>query len=93
MNSLAKTRDDGFAAYRQRNYTKAIEIWKSLAAQNDAEAQFNLGIMYKDGIGVPPDQTEAINWLHKSSSLGHVNAGLILSMMQLDSDDEDANKA
>ena len=74
--------DDGLAAYQQRNYCEAAAIWKVLSEQGDAEAQYNLGVLYKEGIGVPQDHAEALNWLRKSSDQGHNNAGLILGMLE-----------
>ncbi len=37
-------------------HTKAAE-------QGDAEAQYNLGLMYATGIGVPEDHVQAYKWL------------------------------
>ena len=33
------------------------------AWQGDARAQYNLGGMYAEGLGVPPDAVEALMWL------------------------------
>jgi len=77
-----KTLDDGLTAYKQRNYPEAVKIWTALSLQGDAEAQFNLGVLYKNGIGVPQDDNEAIIWLRKSSAQGHENARLILDMIK-----------
>jgi TPR repeat protein len=81
MSSKTKTLDDGLDAYKQRNFSDAAEIWTTLATQGNSEAQFNLGIMYKDGIGVPHNHVEAIKWLTKSSNQGHEHAGLIVSVL------------
>ena len=54
--------DEGEAAYNAGNYQKALEIFKPLAEQGDARAQYNLGVVYDEGEGVPQDYTEAIKW-------------------------------
>jgi uncharacterized protein len=38
-----------------KNATKAAEWFKKAAAQGDADAQFNLGVMYNTGEGVSRD--------------------------------------
>ena len=88
MKDTAKTWADGLTAYKQRNYGEAAEIWTVLASQGDAEAQFNLGVMYKDGIGVPQNNVDAILWLRKSSDQGHEHARLIVDMINRESGDD-----
>ena len=78
---------DGLAAYKARHYREAVEIWTALATQGDSEAQFNLGVMYKNGIGVPQNDIEANNWLRKSAEQGHEHAKLIVDVMDRDSED------
>jgi hypothetical protein len=41
-----------------------------LAAAQDADAQYNLGEMYKDGRGVPQDYAEAARWYRKAADQG-----------------------
>jgi hypothetical protein len=38
------------------------------------EAQYALGSIYRDGIGVPQSDKEAIRWLRKAAEQGHVEA-------------------
>ena len=37
-----------------------LERMRTLAEQGDARAQYNLGLMYGDGEGVPEDDVEAV---------------------------------
>jgi len=39
-----------------------FEEWELLAKQGIAEAQYNLGLMYSKGEGVPIDDKEAVKW-------------------------------
>jgi TPR repeat protein len=43
--------------------------WR-LAAQGDADAQFNLGLMYAEGRGVPQDYKKAHTWFNISAANG-----------------------
>ena len=49
--------------------------WYTMAAeQGNADAQFCLGICYKQGEGVDTDYKEAVKWLTKSAEQGNANA-------------------
>ena len=52
----------GVAAYDRGDYATALREFRVLAEQGDATAQFDLGLMYKIGQGVPQDYAEAVNW-------------------------------
>ena len=39
-----------------------FEEWELLAKQGIAEAQYNLGLMYSKGEGVPSDDKETVKW-------------------------------
>ena len=41
------------------------------AEQGDAEAQYNLGVMYREGMGVTEDDVQAIYWFTKAAEQGH----------------------
>jgi TPR repeat protein len=42
--------------------------------QGDAEAQFELGVMYKQGIGTPQDMAEAARWYRAAAEQGYARA-------------------
>ena len=48
------------APVRAADHTASGGSLKERAAQGDAKAQFNLGIMYTRGQGVPQDYAEAL---------------------------------
>ncbi|MFP6744458.1 MAG: sel1 repeat family protein, partial [Alphaproteobacteria bacterium] len=43
--------DAGWAAYQNGDFATALSEWKPLAANGDARAQFNIGVMYDQGKG------------------------------------------
>jgi len=73
--------EEGVAAYKAGNYQKAFKFFKPLAEQGLAEAQYNLGLMYDDGQGVPQDDTEAVKWYRKAAGQGHAKAQNNLGVM------------
>ena len=52
----------GLDAVQRGDYTTALREWKPLAEHGNADAQFNLGVMYDDGEGVPQDYKTAVKW-------------------------------
>src|SRR5260370_32443649 len=52
--------EDGLAAHKRGDYATTLRFWRPLADQGDAQAQFNLGVIYAKGQGVPQDYVEAM---------------------------------
>jgi len=51
-----------------------VDVTRLRAEQGDAEAQFQLAVIYQNGRLVPQDQTQAREWLLKAAEQGHVKA-------------------
>ncbi len=66
--------DEGVAAYERGDYETALREFRPLAEQGDADAQFNLGIMYDNGRGVPQDYVQAVRWYRKAAEQGGAKA-------------------
>src|SRR5260370_16457825 len=58
----ADTLEDAVAAYRTADYAAALRIYRSMADQGLAIAQFNVGLMYDKGQGVSKDEVQAMKW-------------------------------
>ncbi len=71
----------GVAAYKMGAYAIALREWRPLAKQGNAKAQYNLGVMYRKGQGVPQDDAEAVGWWRKAAEQGHANAQYNLGLM------------
>ncbi len=56
--------DEGVAAYTSGDYATALREWRPLAEQGDAKAQYNLGLMYAKGEGVPQEFVQAHMWFN-----------------------------
>jgi TPR repeat protein len=48
----------------------ALAWFARAAARGNAYAQFNLGMMYKEGDGVPQDDVVACRWLERAARKG-----------------------
>jgi TPR repeat protein len=66
--------EDGVDAYLRGDYATTLRLYRPLADQGDAEAQFNLGTMYDYGRGVPQDYAEAVTWYRKAADQGDADA-------------------
>ncbi len=60
--------DEGVAAYLRADYAAALREWRPLAKQGNAKAQYNLGLMYGKGLGVPQDHVQAHMWFNVAAS-------------------------
>jgi len=64
----------GLAAYKKGDYNTAASEWRPVAEDGDAPTQFNLGLLYLDGHGVPQDPAEAAKWFRRSAEQGYTEA-------------------
>ena len=73
--------DEGVAAYDRGDYATALRDWRPLAEQGNANAQFFLGLMYGNGLGVPRDYAKALQWWRKAAEQGVAGAQYNLGQM------------
>ena len=71
----------GLAAYSAGDYATALQEWTPLAEAGDADARYNLGVMYDNGEGVPQDDAEAIKWWRLAAEQGDVKSQNSLGIM------------
>lgn len=67
--------------YIKLDYVKAAELYQKAADQGHAEAQFKLGTMYADGLGVPKDYNKAAELYQKAADQGNTEAICKLASM------------
>ncbi|MFD1157678.1 tetratricopeptide repeat protein [Roseovarius aestuarii] len=68
----------GLEAYRSGDYAVALGELVPLAEQGNEIAQYNLGLMYFNGNGVPSSFEEMLKWHSSAAALGSVDAQLSL---------------
>ena len=66
--------DAGYEAYKRGDYAAAHRIWKPLAEQGDASAQYNLGLLYQYGLGVERQLAVAAKWYGRAAENGDADA-------------------
>src|SRR5262245_14411179 len=66
--------EEASSAYERGDYAAALRLYKPLAEQGDARAQFRLGTMYADNRGVARDYATAATWYRKAAEQGHLQA-------------------
>ncbi|HEV8328574.1 MAG TPA: tetratricopeptide repeat protein [Nitrospiraceae bacterium] len=71
----------GENAYHRGDYATALREWQPLAKQGHAVAQYNLGLLYSNGQGVPKDDAQARQWYEKAAVQGHVEAQVNLGIL------------
>ena len=73
--------EDAVAAYQRGDYVTALRLWRPLAEQGDADAQFHLGVMYGSAQGVLRNDAEAIKWYRKAAEQDDAVAQFNLGIM------------
>ena len=72
---------DGLDAAKKGDYKTAFSLWKPLAEQKNAIAQFNLGTMYDQGKGVAQNVMRAFKLYKVSAEQGYSKAQFNLGEM------------
>lgn len=73
--------NSGLQAYQNGDFAAALKEWTPLAEHGDANAQYNLGLMYAKGEGVAKDYAAAAKWYSKAADQGNINAQYNLGLM------------
>ena len=73
--------EEGFAAAQKGDFATALRLWKPLAEQGNSSAQYNLGIMYRNGKGVAQDYKTAVKWYTLAAEQGNAAAQSLLGLM------------
>jgi hypothetical protein len=64
----------GVAAARAGDYATALREWQPLAESGNRDAQFNLGLLYENGLGVARDDASALAWYRRAAERGDAGA-------------------
>jgi TPR repeat protein len=68
-------------AYIHRDYSRAVEELRDLAERGEARAQYDLGLLYDKGQGVPQNDKEAFHWYHRAAEQDDARAQYNLGLM------------
>ncbi|HEY6048865.1 MAG TPA: SPOR domain-containing protein [Sphingomicrobium sp.] len=78
----------GIEAWQRSDYVGAVAIWRPLAEQGDADAEFNLGQAYRLGRGVPTSLSAAQTWFERAANQGHIDAQTTLGLLLFQNGDQ-----
>ena len=68
----------------EKDYLKAMEWYQKAAAQGNANAQNNIGVLYENGgFGVEQDYSKAMEWYQKATLQGVARAQYHIGILYL----------
>lgn len=73
--------EEGVAAYQAGDLPLAFKEFSAVADTGNPDGQFNVALMYEQGIGVAKDETQALSWYEKSAQQGNSNAQFNLGVL------------
>jgi TPR repeat protein len=76
----------GLAAYDRGDFPMALQEWLPMAQRGDANAEFNVGLLYATGKGVKRDLGQAADWYRKAAEQGVGAAEFNLGVMYANGD-------
>ena len=71
----------GIAAYQANNLPLAYTEFLTAAKEGHSDSQFNVALMYEQGIGIAKNEKEAVVWYGKSASQGNSAAQFNLGVL------------
>src|SRR5690242_17221860 len=66
--------DEPKASAEAMDCKSMLDIWRDAAQQGNAEAQYNLGTFYWNGVGMGKDDPEAVQWYRRAAEHGYAPA-------------------
>lgn len=64
----------GLVAYKGGDYATTLQEWTPLAERGIPEAQFGLGLLHGQGLGVAQDMAKALRWYRRAAEQGYAAA-------------------
>jgi TPR repeat protein len=86
LAACTDTAESSSSRIEQESESKAalastLDQTREKAEQGEADAQFNLGLLYANGEGVPQDYAEARTWYLKAAEQGDAKAQFNLGLL------------
>ena len=73
--------DRARTAHERGDYAEEVALIRPLAEKGFAFAQFNMGVLYDNGQGLPQDDAQAMVWYRKAAEQGLPQAQVNLGIM------------
>jgi hypothetical protein len=65
---------EGMRAHLEKHYAQSRRLFQALAEKGDTRAQFMMGTIYEQGLGVPKDLPSAARWYRLAAEGGSASA-------------------
>lgn len=91
FDSQADDYERGFEALASEDYQKAAYYLSFFASNGDARAQYNMGVMYRDGLGVERDAKAALTWFLYAAAQDHMLSNYAIGLLMRDGPTEVQN--
>ena len=75
--------EKAYKLHRNGDTQAAVGVWRALAAQGQADAQYNLGVIYHHADGVKQDYREALKWYTLAAAQGDIGAQQAIGSMYM----------
>jgi TPR repeat protein len=75
---------EGLEAYYALDYETALKEWAPAAEAGDRRAQYQIGVLFYRGDGVPRDYSEAAKWFRRAAERGDADAQFNLGLLYAD---------
>jgi hypothetical protein len=79
--ALANSFEKGLDYYDKGKFSEAFSTWEKLANNGHLGSQFNLAVLYEQGVGVSKDLQQAAKWYRKAAEQKDINAQFALAKM------------
>jgi len=81
---LAGDLEKGLTAYKAGKFEEAYKIWLPLGESGNADAQFNLGLLYRKGQGIDKNDRAALMWFIRAAKQGMADAQYNAGVMYME---------
>lgn len=84
--------EKGMKHLEDGDYALAFCLWQPLAVNHDANAQYHLGWLYANGLGLNADIESAVYWWQHAAENGHLDAQFSIGLSYLTGEGIKANR-
>ncbi len=74
--------NEGMDAFKQKDYKVAFDKWKPLAEEGHDDAQYKIGKLYREGLGVGVNYVEAYKWYYIVAKKGYGGGAKYMKMLR-----------
>lgn len=80
-NVFAGNYKEGMLQYEKGNFQEAFRLIKKAAQEKNAQAEYQLSLMYQKGEGISADKEQAFYWCRRAAHRDHMKAAYAVSKM------------